>query len=340
MDLFFSTLFRYAPNKTRAGELVKFNWESKRVIRKTPIISRTIQFDDPNPRGNSHGGRGVAVIGDRVVVAGYCELQVYDTELNFLYPITHHQMAGLHEVFHESGNRLWIVSTTLNTALLIDICTGEVLQLIWPQEISTFRKHWNLELENIDKNADNRIRFLAADVFKNKSHLHFNAIYVWQGDVYGLFNRFGAVVNLSREKIILEDPAIKGAHNLFINDDGIIFINDTRNQGVNLYGMNGRFIKRINLLPFHKASRIVPWYKITNPIRNVTNRAGLTKQQVVTAFHVRGLDIHNELLFCGISPAALLCLDWKTKKFIGSYDYSDDVRIAVHGLKFAQDANA
>lgn len=335
MDLYFSTIVRYAPPDAQAGELVKLNWENKQVIHRTPIESKTLQFVDRNPRGNSRGGRGVAVIGDRIVVAGYCEIQVYDRDLNFLYPITHHLMAGIHEVFHESGDRLWITCTTLNVALLVDLRSGEILQQIWPREISTFQKHWHLDPETIDKNADNRVRLLDSDIFKHKSHLHFNAISIWYEEKYGLFNRHGAVVNLTREKIVVEDPSIKGAHNLLINDDGLIFIADTRNQGINIYGMNGKLAKRINLLPFHKARRKAIWNKVANPLRKLASRVGLTQQKIVTPFHVRGLDIQSELLYCGISPAAILCLNWKTGKLVDTFDYTDDVRIAIHGLKLA-----
>jgi hypothetical protein len=335
MDIYFSTICRYPTITDQAGELVKLNWESKQVVRKVLIEQKTLKFEDTNPRGNSKGGRGIAVIGNRVIVAGYCELQVYDADLNLLNAITHDQMAGIHEVFLESANRLWVTSTTLNAALLVDIDTGEVLDQIWPQENPAFQARWALTPCCLDKNVDNRLRFISNDVFENKCHLHFNAITKWHGDYYGLFNRFGAIVNLSRDRVLVEDPSIRGAHNLLINEDGIIFVNDTRNQAVYLFDVNGRLIKRINLLPFHDARLKVPWYKVTNPVRRLVSRTGLTSQQIVTVFHVRGLDIRDELIFCGISPAAILCLNWQTGQLVDSFDYTDDIRIAIHGLKLA-----
>lgn len=332
MEIYFSTVFRYAPIN-QAGELVRLDWEKKRVISSVSVAPKSLQFDDPNPRGNSRGGRGIALIDEKVVVAGYCELQVYDRNLNYLHNISHHLMSGLHEVYHESGSRLWVASTTLNAALLIDINTGDLLEDIWPQEIPAYKSRWNLTPMRLDKAADNRIRYLAKNIVKDPSHLHFNAISSWKGDLYGLFNRLGAVVNLSQQKIILEDRSIYGAHNLIILEDGTIFVNDTRNQGVNIYGMDGLLKKRIDLLPFHQASKKVRRYKRTNALRKLTERIGFTGQDSVMSFFVRGLNLRDDLLFIGMSPAAILCINWQNGELVDSFDYADDVRIAVHGLK-------
>jgi hypothetical protein len=272
-------------------------------------------------------------MGDQVIVAGYCELQVYDKHLNLLRTISHPLMSGLHEVYRESGSRLWVASTTLNAALLINIETGKLLDEVWPQEMPAFKERWNLTPMNLDKIEDNRIRYLAKNIVKDPSHLHFNAIAKWQGDLYGLFNRFGAVVNLSKEQILLEDRSIYGAHNLIILDDGTIFVNDTRNQGVNIYGMDGLLKKRIDLLPFHEASRLVKKYKQTESFRKLLRKIGFTRQDAVMPFFVRGLDIKDDLLFIGMSPAAILCVNWQTSTLVDSFDYTHDARKAVHGLR-------
>lgn len=336
MEILFSTVFRYAPID-QAGELVRLDWDNKQVLQKVSVGPKTLQFDDPNPRGNSRGGRGIAVINNRIIVAGYCELQVYDTNLNHLHNISHNLMAGLHEVYHESGNRLWLASTTLNAGLLLDIQSGELLDQVWPQGIPIFQQRWNLTPIALDKNEDNRIRFMAKNIVKDPSHLHFNAISSWKGDLYGLFNRFGAVVNLTKEKIILEDRSIFGAHNLIILDDGTILVNDTRNQGVNIYNMDGLLKKRIDLLPFHGARKKVVRYKRTELLRKLLRGIGIPQQDAVMPFFVRGMDINDDLLFVGISPAAILCLNWQTGKLIDVFNYTDDVRIAIHGLRLVKD---
>lgn len=334
MEIFFSTVFRYAPID-QAGELVKLDWEKKQVVGKVSVAPKSLKFNDPNPRGNSRGGRGIAMINDKVIVAGYCELQVYDRNLNYLHNITHSLMSGLHEVYHAGGSRLWVTSTTLNAGLLFDIETGSLFDEVWPQEMQVFKQRWNLTPLRPDRSMDNRIRYLAKNIVKDPSHLHFNAMSSHRGDLYGLFNRFGVVVNLSRQEVVFEDRSIYGAHNLIILPDGTIFVNDTRNQGVNIYNMEGHLVKRIDLLPFHKASRKVRQYKRSEPVRKLLGVLGMPRQDVVMPFFVRGLDIKDDLLFIGMSPAAILCVNWVTNTLIDAYDYTEDIRIAIHGLKLA-----
>jgi hypothetical protein len=123
--LYFSTVFRYAPND-QAGELVKLDWENKRVLNKVFVGPKTVTINDPNPRGNSRGGRGIVLANGKLFVASYCELQVYDLDLNPLFNITHPLMAGLHEIYKVNEHQLWLASTALDCALLLDLDTNEV----------------------------------------------------------------------------------------------------------------------------------------------------------------------------------------------------------------------
>jgi hypothetical protein len=266
-------------------------------------------------------------------MAGYCELQVYDLDLKPLFNISHNLMSGLHEVYHEVGHRLWVTSTSLNCALLIDLNTGKLLDQVWPQEVPTFQDRWGIKPRAINKKEDNRIRFLTKSIDRDPYHLHFNAFSTWKGEMFGLFNRLGAVVNLTTNTVVFEDPKIKGAHNLKILGDGTIFVNDTRNQAVNIYDMSGELKKRINLLPMHFAGKQVKRYKFLTPARQLLSTIGLSQQEIVMPFFVRGMDIQDDLLYVGISPASVLCLDWQSGNLVDSFTYSKDIRKAVHGLK-------
>ncbi|MCJ7519125.1 MAG: TIGR03032 family protein, partial [Anaerolineaceae bacterium] len=95
----------------------------------------------------------------------------------------------------------------------------------------------------------------------------------------------------------------------------------------------GKFIKRINLLPFHSVGKKVKNYKKAAPMRKVLENFGLLKHATVMPFYVRGLDVVGDLLFVGMSPAAILCINWQSEELIDTFDYSSDSRIAIHGLK-------
>lgn len=331
LDIYFSTVWRYAPNDT-AGELVRVDWETGTVIKRVSVGPKTLQIDDPNPRGNSRGGRGIALVDDKVIAASYCELQVYDRSLNHLYNITHNLMVGLHEVFYTGDQKLWLASTTVDAALLLDLKTGEVIKQFWPCEMPVVQERWGVKPLEIEKQDDNRLNFLSERLSNHPHHLHINAITVHQNEVYGLINRFGAVINLTSQEIIIENPLLKGCHNIVILKDGTVFINDTRNQGLYLYNLDGQMLKRIDLLPFHKARRKIKWYKGTIRLRSFLEKFNLMPQAAAMPFFVRGLDIVGDLAFIGMSPAAILCINWRKEELVGQYNYSADTRIAVHGL--------
>jgi hypothetical protein len=331
-NIYFTTVYRYAPNN-QAGELVKLDWDNKKVLNQVFVGPKSLEIDDPNPRGNSRGGRGVAIAGGKIYAASYCELQVFDSDLNLIKIISHPLMAGLHELFKLNEEQLWLTSTSLDCALLIDLATDKVSQSFWPREMKAYQDRWDLTPQLLDKQADNRLKQIGMKENKDPNHTHFNAISVWNGEVFGLLNRFGAVINLTKGTILIEDKTIWGCHNLQFSKDGVIFINDTRNQGVHVYEKDGKLIKRINLLPFHPIGKKVPMYKKSAPLRVFLENKKIIKYGTVMPFFVRGLDLEGDHLFIGISPAAILCLDWRTERLIDCFNYSSDVRMAVHGLK-------
>ena len=158
--IFFSTVVRYAPN-TAGGELVKVDWSSKKVLARTVIAPRSLPLIDPDPRRNTCGGRGIAIIDEKILVASYCELQIFDKDLNHLDTITNNLMAGLHEVFYSQDQKLWLTSTAMDAAIKIDLHTNNIIDQIWPSEMREFQQRWDLKPLDINKIEDNRTRFLA-----------------------------------------------------------------------------------------------------------------------------------------------------------------------------------
>ena len=79
MDVFFSTVVREAPIEN-GGELVRVNWQSLQVEKTSPLTPDEVA-NDPNPRGNTRGGRGIARVGDLLCVATYNSISVVDRDL-------------------------------------------------------------------------------------------------------------------------------------------------------------------------------------------------------------------------------------------------------------------
>ncbi len=54
---------------------------------------------------------------------------------------------------------------------------------------------------------------------------------------------------------------------------------------------------------------------------------------------LRGLDKLGKLLFLGISPATILCIDVESGELIDYYSYSTDVNACIHGIKVVTEQN-
>ena len=334
MKVYFSTVVRGAPVE-QSGEFVAVDWGTKSVIHRDPIYPENPHIDDPNPRGNTRGARGIDILPNgRLLVSSYHSLYLYESDLKSRKQVTHPLMASLHENLLE-GNSIWVTSTTLDAAIEIDWQTGRVLSQIWPREMPGLQKELNLAPMDIDKNADNRVLFLEQKHAKHPSHLHLNALARWHGDLYGLFHGFGAVVNLSRDHVMFRDPALKGAHNLIITDDGTAIVNNTYGREIRFYKLeSGERLKVIDLMKIPPIRRLVsPAQELLYKARGAWNRAGFSYVANPMPFFVRGLDKVGDHLFVGFSPATVAQIDMHTGTLVDLFVYSRDLSVCTHGLR-------
>ncbi len=333
MKLAFSTVVRGAPVR-RGGELVLLDWDRKAVEQRTPIFPANPELRDPNPRGNTRGGRGIALMGEDLVVASYHTLRLFDRRLAPLRDVSHPLMVGLHEVFPTGDGTIWVASTAIDAALEIDMTSGRAVRQIWPREMPPFQAALGVASLAIDKEADNRGRFLSRSHLESHSHLHFNAITRWRGEMYGLFNSFGAIANLDRGEVVIRDDALRGGHNLVVLEDGTAFINGTRGHCVHIYDLAERAHRQtIDLMTFSWVRDLTRWYDRIAPLTRGFSRLGIRQLKISLPRFVRGLDLDGDRLFVGMSPASILCLDWRRGELVEAFNYSRDIRACIHGLK-------
>lgn len=335
--LYFSTVVRSAL-PARGGELVCLDWESKRVLGRVPIAALDPELHDPNPRGNTRGGRGIALVGDEVIVASYHTLHCFDRELRPRRDLSHPLMAGLHEVFATGRGSLWVSSTAIDAALEIDLAGGRALRELWPREQPGLASALGLSPLAIDKGADNRARFVAGDHLRDRSHLHLNAVAERGGEVYALFNRQGVIANLSRDRVAVRHRSLRKGHNLWIDPDGTAWWNDTSGRrvcAVSLAGDGSR--RRVPLLRYPEVARVARRLDRRRRLLMRLQKWGLLRRQPPLPIFVRGLARRDGHLFVGISPAAILQIDEQSGALVDAFWYSRDVHCCVHGLAVADD---
>ena len=333
--VYFGTVVRTAP-VPMGGELSCHDWENKKIEGKIPIVPENPNVEqDPNPRGNTRGCRGIQIIDNKVIAANYHTLQFFDLNLNHVKDMSHGLMVGIHEIYTNSGEYIWVASTAIDAALKLDLNSGSLIESFWPREMSNLSMSYHLKPLDIDKEMDNRLNFLSSSHIKHPSHLHLNAIAEWRGHVYALLNSKGLIVDLTNDRVVIEDESLKGGHNLLILDNGYAFVNSNfKVNTVIIYDINKReLLDTIDLLKFN-------WIKWLY-IKSLT--FSLLKGKTVLRFRktlktarplfLRGMDIIGDQLFLGLSPASIVCIDWRQKKLLDAYNYSMDIHVCVHGLK-------
>ena len=334
MEIYFSTIVRGASIK-KGGELIWLDWESKKIKNRVPIFPENPSIVDPNPRGNSRGGRGVAVLADgRVAAASYHSLYIFSPDLKEKTQITNHQLAGIHEMVQTKRGTLLVASTALDAVLELDPRTGSAVAQYWPREMSGIQSALGVTPLEIDKQIDNRLLYLEENHIRHPSHVHLNIATEWNGDVYALFHAFGAVANLSQDRIMFQEPALKGAHNLIIRDDGTAIINNTYQQSLQMYDLKkGKIVKDIHMTDFTAVKKLVtPIQKARYPLRGAMNRIGLKYVSNPLPYFVRGLDVVDGQAYVGLSPSTILQIDLASGNLVDWFTYSHDLASCVHGV--------
>ena len=330
MQIYFSTVVRHAP-VARGGEVVRLDWNNKRCLNSVTVYPRDPAIIDPNPRGNSRGGRGIEIINDKIYVASYHSIEVCNKNLDWLETLSHNNFAGLHETCLAKDG-LWITSTAIDAAVKIDYESGAVLQQFWPREDAEFARRLNLTPLTIDKTIDNRCNFLAASA-KQHSHLHLNSITLYDDNVYSLFSNYGAIVNLTRSELIAQDVLLRGGHSLKAIRSGLAFVNSTQGNRLLIYDLTRKMkVKEIDLLQYEVVKNIRKQYS-PSPMKRLLGNLPLRNQIKAQPLFWRGLAVHGDHVFIGMSPAAILCINYQTEEFVDYYCHTTNVREAIHGLE-------
>ena len=331
--LIFGTVVRTAPIE-EGGELVLLDWQEKDIEKRVPIVPRNPDIEeDPNPRGNTRGCRGVRYSGDRIFATSYHTLEVYDDRLQKIETLSDGLMVGLHEIALTKQETVLVTSTAIDGVIEYDLESHTRRRSFWPREMSALQQRLSLKSLSLDKEADNRLAFLAPSKTDSESHLHLNAVEIHDGTVYALSNAHGAILDLSRGQVVVEHERLRGGHNLIVLDEGTAVVNDTYGGAVCFYDLDEKTLTRtIDLKAFRWVRELIRWKIPAYWGKELARKVGLLEHSVAKPLFVRGLVRRDSHLFVGVSPAAILRLNWRTGELVDAYQYSADVHVCVHGL--------
>lgn len=335
MEVYFGTVVRSAPIRA-AGELVRLDWARRSVLERRPIFPvRPLVPDVESPRGQGRGSRGVAVRRRRVVNAGYHTLSVFDRQLRRQRDLSHPLLAGLHEIDLHRPDRAWVAATAVNAALEVDLETGELLRQFWPSEMPRLAAELGIPPLSIDKRRDYRAgpdpRY--GDRLR-ESHVHLNAVRVWDDQAFALFSSCRVIANLTTGTVAVRDPGLSLPHNLLMTEDGTAIVCNSLGRSLCFYDLaTGTKRGEIDLMRYAWVRRLER--RAVAAARSDGRAAPTTNSSVAAPIFVRGLASTPDHLYVGISPASILRIDRGSHDLVDAFNFSLDVHVCVHGLDVA-----
>lgn len=352
MRIVSSTVVRHAP--ISAGGCIRVNeWPSGRLVAERPVVPADPPVVDPNPRGNSRGGRGVVLVGNTIVVANYHTLEVCDHDLRPKGTFSHGNFAGIHEIMRR-GERLLVASTAINAAAEVSleaVLDTTAAAARWPAPTPT-RFWWPTEEAAVceslgvpttlypDKEVDNRLRHLDLHNRGHAGHLHLNAVDADGDRVHALLNKPGAILRLDDMTVVLRNPLLEGAHNLEFVEPGRALVVGTRSGlllDCDLIRGAVRTLIDLGTTPF---ARQVTRGGGEREDRSWRRLLGLghgpaKAEDSAQSLFWRGLALDDDWIFVGTSPAAILGFDRRTLAYHGVVRLGTSVREVVHGIAIA-----
>lgn len=322
MIIYFDTVKRKRP-VNEAGELVKLDWTTKKIEKIVPMFPQNPEVEhDSNPRGNSRGGKGILLSDDNEIFAAtYHSIHVFDLDLNLKRIITNNLFVNIHEMCWD-GEYIWVSSTAIDCAVKVDK-EGNTLKTWWPREEIRLQERFGLERMDIDKGADNRLKYIHAEISTKQHHTHLNSVIksIGNGNTYAFLNKQGVLVQMEPETaIIIQDENLRGGHSPAVTFDGKhVIICSSMNKDILVYNLeNGNLEQKIHLPDFKEIGELQKQFP---------------DQPFNRTIFVRGLEIIDSgRILTGISPASILEIDLNSGHLTDFYRFSDDIGDAVHGL--------
>lgn len=323
-----TTVHRCAP-PDQGGGVSGIDRRSGQVVLDAKVSPTDPRIDEEsNPRGGIRGARGVVRLdADHILVASYHSLLVYTNDLRLVDRHTHPLMSGIHAI-HLDGDVVWVTSTSIDVLLGYNLETRKA-EVVHDLTSSGCVSQLGIKPRGLDLNAD----FRAEPSVVRGDRTHLNSVLKVEDKLYVLLNRFGAIVDVTADRIVARHKLLRGAHDLvFIPERGQIAINDTVSQSILLF--DARSFELVDRLRIARLPGAPLWL--------TTMKIGLFSQKVASKIFkhrinssplfMRGLAYADGHLFSGISPAAVFVTDLGRRKVVEQYRLSRETTGTVYGI--------
>ena len=318
MRVICTTVIRGADSYEFSGRVIELDLPEGKIV---------VSMNLPNkghirgPRGGSRGGRGVRVFNNKIYVAIYDRVLVYDLDWNLLSEIQHPYVVGHHEIQVDSEG-VW--GTTMLDAVVKLDHSGNVLFEWWASEDDDFVAWTKIKKFNWDRSI-NYLEYEppSFDETYPGYQCHFNSVYCVDGKVYvyDLKHRALFVVWPKFEPVV-RNRAWDRAHNVHPRGDEIL---------ANVSGLKTFEIWR---MPTSGIRRL--WSKKPVRVQRVKIVPGEDRStQFSRSGWVRGLiKLGPNEFIVGCNPASLYHI--RDNQVVHKWQISNEVNEAIHGLTLKQ----
>jgi hypothetical protein len=313
-----TTVIRGSTDRELHGNIYVVELQRGKVIRTIRIPQQSFVY---GARGGSRGGRGVAVHRDRIFVAVFDKILVYNRRFELLGDIFHPQVVGHHEIA-VANDGIWCCSTLVDALFHLDF-DGNTLDAWWASEDAWFADQTGGRIVGRDRSFPYATEALN-DLVGYDEQYHFNQVFRLGERVLTYSHQKAALVEFRPEpRIICRNSSWLAAHNALVV--GLRFlINNTQRKRLEVFdwqAVNNGDATGGELTP--------------ESIVVIDTSEGLS-DQFATSGWVRGLGVIDaDRVVVGTSPAALCVVDLCEQRIVQRIELSDDLHEAVHGLCIA-----
>ena len=216
-----SSIVRGAGERTTSGYLRVVDLGARHVLARCGLPESRYRESDPNQRGGARGARGVAVFGERVLIANNERLFIYDAAWRPMAEFSHPLLGDIHDVL-PGPDGIWVASTSSD--LMVKLGWDGTLQgdWEWRRQPELVRGLGFDALPLVDRTLDYRDPGAAHGSASNVVHLNNVSATPW-----GMLLSFGRVLspaNYARRQQAARDGAAGAAFASRVSGSASVFL--------------------------------------------------------------------------------------------------------------------
>ncbi len=313
-----TTIIRGATSFEFSGRIIEIELPSGEIVMSMNLPNKGFIL---GPRGGSRGGRGVYLFDDKIYVAIYDRILVYDLEWSLLSEIHHPHVVGHHEIWVDAQG-IWCCSTMIDAVMKLDFAGNASFEW-WASEDEAFVSWTKSKRILWDRSIDYTTYVPPSfDELHPDKQFHINTVCCVEGKVYAYDSNYQALfVVWPRFEPIVRNPVWDHAHNVYPRGRDIL-VNVSALKTFEIWRMPSR-LERF-------------WRKKPYLMRRVVVVPGEGQStQFSKSGWVRGrIDLGPNEFIVGCNPASLHYI--RDGQVMRIWEISDDINEAIHGLALKQ----